>query len=130
MMIKKDSHDAPLAFQTKKARLRKALSPVMPLGIAAISSGLIFLFLSFFSGKKSAALGFSWESALIASASGLGIFVFLYVMQMITTKEALRHSDEGLSPKLGEGESYGEDRSAGDHPTEPRSRSDGSDHIE
>lgn len=82
--------------QIKKDRRREALRPTMPLLIALASAGLIFLFVSHFQGKYSAPLGFSKASLSLALASGLGIFVFLYAMQFLTTKDAIRHSEFGI----------------------------------
>lgn len=82
--------------QIKKARLQEALRPTMPLLIAVASAGLIFLFVSHFQGRYSAPLGFSKASLSLALASGLGIFLFLYAMQFLTTKDAIKHSEFGI----------------------------------
>ena len=64
-------------------RKQSGLSPVMPLWISLASAVLIFVLVSYFPARFQAPLGFSLTSLLVALASGLGIFVFLFAMQVL-----------------------------------------------
>ena len=95
--VKSNDHRSRSQAPSSQTSSRKALlSPVMPLCIAAISGGLIFIFISLFKGRFSESLGFSWESGGIAAASALGIFVFLYAMQIFITHEARSSSGKAV----------------------------------
>ena len=67
---------------------------MMPLWLSLGSAVLIFLFVSHFPAKFSAPLGFSWTSLFVALSSGLGVFTFLYVMQVLT--RGIVRSEPGL----------------------------------
>lgn len=72
----------------KKKQERESFSPMMPLWLSLGSAVLIFLFVSHFPARFSAPLGFSLTSLFVALSSGLGVFVFLYVMQVLTRRMA------------------------------------------
>ena len=68
----------------KKTLNREGLSPKTPFWLSLGSAILIFLFVSHFPAKFSQPLGFSLKSLFVALSSGLGVFIFLYVMQLLT----------------------------------------------